>query len=229
MLKVAFNQEEREGAALMVWWNGEGAAMVLEQEGEALLLEKAEGDRSLARMSSEGCDDEASVILCEAVRKLHAPRSTAPPKMLAPLPIWFRQLDPAATRVGGVLLKSAAAARAMLATSRDACVLHGDIHHDNVLDFGARGWLAIDPKGLHGERTFDYLNLFCNPWPWAKSLGRLRRQLRIVSDHANLDPARLLQWVLAYAGLSAAWTIDDGGDPSNALDIARIAAAELEN
>lgn len=30
--------------------------------------------------------------------------------------------------------------------------LHGDLHHGNVLDFGASGWLAIDPKGLKGER-----------------------------------------------------------------------------
>jgi hypothetical protein len=41
--------------------------------------------------------------------------------------------------------------------------LHGDIHHDNILDFGRRGWLAIDPKRLFGERGFDYANLFCNP------------------------------------------------------------------
>jgi streptomycin 6-kinase len=34
--------------------------------------------------------------------------------------------------------------------------------HD-VPDFGARGWLAIDPKGLYGERGFDYANIFCNP------------------------------------------------------------------
>lgn len=42
-------------------------------------------------------------------------------------------------------------------------VLHGDVHHGNVLNFGARGWLAIDPRGLVGERAFDHANLLCNP------------------------------------------------------------------
>jgi len=28
---------------------------------------------------------------------------------------------------------------------------------------GPRGWLAIDPKGLCGERGFDFVNIFCNP------------------------------------------------------------------
>ena len=51
----------------------------------------------------------------------------------------------------------------LLASPRDVTVLHGDIHHGNILDFGARGWLAVDPKGLVGERGLDYANLFCNP------------------------------------------------------------------
>ncbi len=50
MLKVALNQEEREGAALMVWYGGDGAARVLAHEGAALLLERASGDRSLRAM-----------------------------------------------------------------------------------------------------------------------------------------------------------------------------------
>jgi type IV secretion system protein VirD4 len=36
----------------------------------------------------------------------------------------------------------------LLAEPRDVGVLHGDLHHDNVLDFGARGWLAIDPNDI---------------------------------------------------------------------------------
>jgi len=51
----------------------------------------------------------------------------------------------------------------LLADQHDVGVLHGDIHHGNILDFGPRGWLTIDPKGLIGERDFDYANLFCNP------------------------------------------------------------------
>ena len=227
MLKVAFNQEEREGAALMTWWNGDGAARVLAHDAEALLLERARGPRSLATMSSTGRDDEACRILCATVGYLHRPRASAAPKTLAPLPVWFRQLEPAAAKHGGVLVTSAKAARHLLATSRDECVLHGDIHHDNVLDFGDRGWLAIDPKGLHGERTYDYLNLFCNPWPVAETPGLLRRRLGVVAHAAKLEPTRLLSWIVAYAGLSAAWTIDDGGDPTNALEIASIAVAEM--
>jgi streptomycin 6-kinase len=51
---------------------------------------------------------------------------------------------------------SAETAHALLAAPREITVLHGDIHHDNILHFGERGWLAIDPKGLIGERRSCY-------------------------------------------------------------------------
>jgi streptomycin 6-kinase len=100
----------------------------------------------------------------------------------------------------------------------------------HVLDFAARGWLAIDPKGLSGERGFDFANIFCNPdFALATATGRLARQASIVAKAAGMDRKRLLQWVLAYAGLSAAWFIDDGGDPGLPLAVAEAAAAELSN
>ncbi|WP_430515673.1 aminoglycoside phosphotransferase family protein, partial [Inquilinus limosus] len=48
-------------------------------------------------------------------------------------------------RYGGIVARAAAIARDLLAERREIVTLHGDLHHDNVLDFGPRGWLAIDP------------------------------------------------------------------------------------
>jgi streptomycin 6-kinase len=228
MLKVAHSAEERAGARLMAWWGGDGAARVLEHAGDALLMERALGDRSLVRMARGGHDDEASRILCGAVARLHVPRSAAPPPELVPLERWFRALEPAAAAHGGILARAAATARALLAEPRDVVVLHGDVHHENVLDFGARGWLAIDPKGLRGERGFDYANLFCNPdLQTATAPGRLARQVEVVADAVGLERGRLLAWILAYAGLSTAWSVEDGDPPGLALAVAELADAEL--
>ena len=228
MLKIAHEDEERRGGSLMVWWGGEGAARVLEHDGAALLLERAVGDASLAAMVRSGRDDETSRILCAAVAPLHARRDRLPPGVLLGLPEWFSALEPSAARFGGVLRESAAAASALLADPRDIGVLHGDLHHGNVLDFGHRGWLAIDPKGLIGERGFDFANIFCNPdFVSATEPGRLARQAGVIAAAAGLERERLLRWVLAYAGLSAAWTLGDGDDATLALAVARLAAAEL--
>lgn len=228
MLKIARVPEERAGAALMAWWCGSGAARVLGHDGDALLLERARGARSLREMAMTGDDDVASRAICAVAARLHAPRVPAPPP-LTPLARWFAELDAAALAHGGILRTSAETARALLAEPREVVVLHGDLHHDNVLDFGARGWRAIDPKGLYGERGFDFANILCNPdLPVSRDPVRFARQVEVVAAAAQLERRRLLEWILAYAGLSAAWFIADGLAEKADLSVARIALSKLQ-
>ena len=227
MLKVATVDEEKRGALLMRWWDGKGAAKVYAYADNAVLLERAQGKRSLLSMAMNGEDDAASRIICKTVQILHRPPAKPYPE-LAPLDSWFRALEPASLTHGGLFSTSHTVAKALLADPLQTGVLHGDIHHSNILDFEDRGFLAIDPKGLLGERGYDYANLFCNPDLTAtRDPGRLRRQLAIVALESGLEPERMLRWIIAYAGLSAAWFLEDGGEPAPALHVAEIAAAEL--
>jgi streptomycin 6-kinase len=225
MLKVARSEEELRGASLMVWYEGNGAVRVLEIDGPALLLERPQGNQSLVEMSKEGLDDEATRILCATAQRLHAPREQEVPSDLIPLNTWFRALF---TSQHQQLIKSTLVARELLADPVDLVVLHGDIHHGNVLHDANRGWLAIDPKGLHGERGFDYANIFCNPdLETVTAPGRLARQNAIVAKEARLDPRRLLKWILAYAGLSAVWCLEDRQDATLPLAVAQIASTAV--
>jgi streptomycin 6-kinase len=234
MLKLSFEEDERLGGAVMQWWDGDGAARVLARDQNAVLLERATGPASLSEMARTGQDDEACRILCRTAARLHAPRAKALPA-LTPLTQWFRELAPAARTHGGILPRCAEMAEALLRDQREIVVLHGDLHHDNVLDFGVRGWLAIDPKHIVGERGFDFANIFTNPdladpaRPVATEPGRFARRLDIVTQAAGLDRRRLLSWIVAWTGLSAAWYLGDG-DPMAEIDlhIAQLAAAEID-
>lgn len=240
MLKIALDAEEKFGGALMSWWEGQGAARVFAHEDDALLMERAEGASSLLDMALTGRDDEASRIICNVVARLHAPR-LSPPPALVPLAEWFRALPLAAVKYGGcrechgesgdIFPACAAIADKLLQSPQEVVVLHGDIHHRNILDFGDRGWLAIDPKRVAGERGFDYANLFCNPeLATVRAPGRMARQLKVVvAEAAGLEEERLLQWIAAYAGLSAAWFLEDGDKESakGDLAVAELALAEL--
>ena len=231
ILKIAMEEEERFGGELMTWWNGDGAAKALNYDPEALLLERAIGKASLMDIVKKD-DDEASRIICAVIAKLHAPRPQPLPELI-PLTTWFKDLAPAAKQQGGVFVDALRYADELLKYQHDIVPLHGDIHYENILDSGNRGWIAIDPKRLIGERTFDYTNLFCNPdIAIAGAPGRLSRQLQIVAQEANLDPKQLLKWIIAWAGLSAAWFLNDGedalADVKAELQVAQIALAELE-
>jgi streptomycin 6-kinase len=233
MLKVAIEAEEKFGGVLMTWWDGRGAARVLAADGDAILLERAQGRRSLSEFARTGRDDEATRIICDVIAALHAPRRNPLPDLI-PLPIWFRELEPAAAAHGGILVRCAEAARALLADQRDVGPLHGDIHHDNILDFGERGWLAIDPKRLRGDRGFDYANLFCNPdverpRPQIAVLpDRFAKRLEIVVERSGIERRRLLQWIVAWSGLSAAWFLGVGQSPETDFRIAELAIRALD-
>ncbi len=225
MLKRARASEELDGAELLVWWDGDGAARVLAQDGDTVLLERATGSRSLLELAMSGSDgdDTASLILCGVLAQLHEPRM-APAPPLRPLADWFEDLHEQARIHGGVLIDCARIAEELLAVPRDVLPLHGDCHHGNVLDFGEQGWLAIDPKDRIGERGFDHAQILVNPdLPFAADEARFARQLSLVAQAGQLDRARLAQWAVARAGLSAAWLLQDGDEH---LARQQIASAE---
>ncbi|MDP1837094.1 MAG: aminoglycoside phosphotransferase family protein [Reyranella sp.] len=227
MLKLAHEQEERRGGRLMAWWSGDGAARVLAEDDGVLLLERATGPRSLAAMARAGQDDEATRILCAATRRLHDHRAPLPPDLVS-LDDWFEPLLQAHGQAG-IIAEGRAVARELLAHPQEIVVLHGDIHHENVLDAGPRGWIVIDPKGLLGERTFDFVNILRDPdEAVALAPGRFARQVGVIAEAAALDRTRLLQWTLAFASLSAVWILGDGDTPTLDLAVAELAAVALK-
>src|SRR5262249_62067687 len=90
-------------------------------------------------------------------------------------------------------------------------LLHGDLHHDNVLDGGLRGWLAIDPKGIIGERAYETGALLRNPTEDASRFARpevIDRRVRILCERLALDRERVVGWGFAQAGRSALWGVE---------------------
>jgi streptomycin 6-kinase len=210
MLKIALNEEETRGNRLMAWWNGRGTASVFGQHGMALLMERL-GPALTAQTTAES-DEASTSILCHTAAVLHG-EGSGPLPALEPLSTWFHDLLNVQGQYGVAISQAAMLAEELLAAPRDEGPLHGDLHHGNILHASARGWAAIDPKGLWGERAFDYANLFCNPNFETVALpGRFERLLARVQQEARLDPRRLLCWIAAWAGLSVIWHGQSNGD-----------------
>ncbi|QBH96515.1 3'-kinase [Limnobaculum zhutongyuii] len=227
MLKIPLSAEERRGSRLMVWWNGQGAAQVLKQDDNAMLLEYLSGDQSLVEMAIGGQDDRATRIICQVTNRLHAQPIPSDSELVS-LPEWFKSLFLAAKHQGGIFSRAESIASRLLSQPQDIRMLHGDIHHGNILDAGERGWLVIDPKGLSGERGFDFANIFCNPRAdIATNVQQFARRLEIVSEVANIKRSRLLAWIISWSALSAAWFIEEGENPETPLAVATLALDEL--
>ncbi len=108
-------------------------------------------------------------------------------------------------------------------------LLHGDLHHDNVLKSGPDSWLCVDPKGVVGEPAFEAGPLLCNPYrrlaqePDLPALMAAR--LSILSEELAIGRERLRDCGILRTLLSAAWAAEDGDDTAYWL---RCAAALRE-
>ena len=103
----------------------------------------------------------------------------------------------------------------LISTQKDIYVLHGDLHHGNILSHG-KGWKAIDPKGVLGEVEYELIPFLMNNLP--VSSGGEVVDARIARFHRQLgvDVQRVYAWGLCRALLSAWWNIEDNLGTSDA-------------
>lgn len=242
----------REAAVLRAW-DGEGAVRVhdFDPELNVLLMERAEPGEPLSELplvGSAAADDEATAVLATTMRALWRP---APPGLDVPDIAdqakhfaWYRAKFGSDGPLGGGLVDRAAELfDVLIDTTGTRVLLHGDLHHDNVLRArrdGAPTWLVIDPHGAVGDPGFDTAQLLWNPGDFlAGSLGctaartlaarldRLAADLDGTVPGADLGRDRLTAWAFTKAVLSEVWMIQDTGSPGDsALTVARLLAHE---
>jgi streptomycin 6-kinase len=106
-------------------------------------------------------------------------------------------------------------------------VLHGDLHHYNILSAEREPWLVIDPQGVVGEPAYETGALLRNPLPqiytWPDFAPRTARRVAILSDCLGFPRDRIAAWGLAQAVLSVWWTLEDHGE----LDAPALRLAEV--
>jgi streptomycin 6-kinase len=231
-LLTPYGVEERVGALALRHFNGHGAVRLLRSDDDAQLLEYANGN-DLTGLVQNGQDEAATAIIADVLNALHA-NAAPPPEGITHLSMWFRALYTQADKErpkgsDSIFVRAAALAEKTLAEPREPRVLHGDIHHENIRQ-SPRGWLAFDPKGLYGERTYDLANTLCNPRPIygveTADESRILRNSGILAERCGIEQRRVLLFLYLYACLSASWTLQEattGWDITDILEIASIA------
>ena len=208
-LLAASEKEEQRGAAALHHFDGRGAVRLLRQDEGAQLIEYAAGDE-LVTLVKRGEDEAATRIIAQVMKQLHSiPLANARLDSLLGLDRWFERLFDKAEAdrqagIASIYVRSALLAKRLLADPRDVRVLHGDIHHYNIRQ-SSRGWIAFDPKGLYGERTYDCANTLCNPVmpELVHNETRLLTNAAILAETLEIDLSRVLAFTYAYACLNA--------------------------
>lgn len=215
-----------EAEALRLF-DGRGSVRLLRTDPErgALLLERAVPGRSLGRLVPVD-DEQATGALVDIILALHRP---APADCRLPPVLEQRSALDEHVREHG-LLPTRLVARAsglfteLSAAATDPVVLHGDLHHDNILQASRSPWLAIDPHGAVGDPGYEIGSMLFNPNPDdrdATALSLVPARIEQLADGLGVPPERVVAWGFVKAVLSQVWSCElVDARATRALDVA---------
>lgn len=230
-----------ETAALAVF-AGRGAARLLRAEPDrgAVLLELVSPGWRVRDLVPQR-DSEATSAVVSVMRRLHIapPPGCAIPPVLAqanafdayaaahgtsgPLPLDL------VVRAGGLM-------RELCASAAQQVVLHGDLHHDNVLRATREPWLAIDPHGVVGDPGYEVASLLFNPDPDNRDealTALVAARVEQLADELAMPLDRVVAWGFVKSVMSDVWTAEawtpgaTWSPASRALDVARLLLPRL--
>ncbi len=213
-------------------FGGDGCVRLLQSDRDlgAMLLEYVVPGTPLSKIED---DEEATRIACDVLRRLHRP----PPENSTFRTVAQRAKDLEKLRArfdGGtgpfptVLVEKAERFfEALIASTTEEALLHGDFHHDNILHSDRDGWIVIDAKGVIADPVYEISTFLFNPLRILVTVPRpkrlLERRVDIFAAELGLDRQRILSWGLCHSILSAWWSIEDNTDGASYT----IACAEL--
>jgi streptomycin 6-kinase len=220
VFKIGVPEEEgRTGIAFLRLCKGEGAVSLLEADEErcALLMEQAMPGRPLALLED---DDTATAIAAAVMRVLWRPAPAG--HAFLSLGRWLRALTQAQEEPGasplpeGMLSRAQRVVTELLASTPEVRVLHGDLHHENIVSAERAPWLAIDPKGMVGDPGFETAAFMNNPArrmeSWSAPAQYLLRRADILAERLEYPRERILAWSFTQAVLSVCWELEAGTD-----------------
>lgn len=239
-LGVPSGDSLREEAPALRAFDGHGAVRLLRADLDrgALLLERAEPGGRLRDLVPDR-DAEATSIAAGVIRELAAAR---PDPELPDLVRQAHAFDDYTARhgdggplPGDLVIRAGGLMRELCASAPARVVLHGDLHHDNILRATRAPWLAIDPHGLAGDPGYETGSLLFNPEPGDRDpalTALVPARVERLADELAMPIERVVAWgfvkgMLSDVWTAEAWTPGAASPASRALDVARLLAPRL--
>lgn len=191
---------------------------------KSYLMEHLEPGYSLKHHVKQGNDDEATRIICQIILKLHSQQCQTHhfrhlSEFRETLSLLEGKLETEIVSKAQLLFKKLTSDRT------NDIVLHGDLHHDNILASGSE-WKAIDPHGYIGDPAAEVGAMIRNAFDCFNKSDSIpnivNRRLQILATELPYDMQRIKSWTFCLTALSGAWSVEDHGSiPTDVIEILR--------
>lgn len=206
-----------EMAALQLF-AGRGAVRLLAADRElgAILMQQAQPGTMLWQLGDNAAETRIAASLMRRLR-VPVPAVHAFPSVINQVERAFRltrsEWDPQERMPRYLLDQAQEALNEIERTKQNDVVLHGDLHHENIVWDERAQWVAIDPKGVIGDPRLEVGRYLQNQLPHditaAQREAMVRERLHIFSAELEYSQAILAASGLIDCVLSHCWSFED--------------------
>ena len=212
VLKICPSMDITNEQKALTYFNGNGAVKLLDYDidNKGLLLEYIKPGIALKSLFPKD-EMQAIEIAATVIKKLHANPNQMPLNNFQTIDRWLGLLKThKSNKISDFLIKKASElSDALLQTQKKLYLLHGDLHHENILQKNNE-WIAIDPFGVVGELEYEVGAFIRNPVP---ELLNQKNSTEIIvfridqfSKIFGFEKQRLIDWSFVQSVLVACWS-----------------------
>jgi len=107
---------------------------------------------------------------------------------------------------------------------RQACLLHGDLHQENMLLNSKGGYTIIDPKGVVDDPVMETARFLMNETPCEEN--KIRDMAAIMSPIIDISVKDILNSMFVDAALSQSWCMEERYSTKEAFEEAKRSVLE---
>ena len=213
ILKLGLDTDSlKQEACALNFFAGHGAAKVISEEKGLLLLQRAIPGVSLKSHYSSK-ENETINIACNAMKQLHQAKLPPASHHLFPhIKDWLTILNLDWAIPADYLQKARQLRDKLLQNSTQDILLHGDLHHDNILK-NNDDWIVIDPKGVIGPSIFE---------TWAFVID-IEKDTQFIANFFDFNLQDVRDWYFIHLILATCWNLEDNIDDNLFLGLAQKA------
>lgn len=233
VLKILIADTKEPQALKLFHGNGYVKLLEYDQEYNGILLESITPGNTLSTLFPH--DDARSLeIMAALVKKMERTNIAGHEKEFPTVEQWMEEMRIFESKKipRYMLQKAYNLSQKLLSKNLPMHLLHGDLHHENIIQCAEdkpsparpdpelverdEKWIIIDPKGVIGSVEFEVIRFLMNPIPALLEQPHPKEIIehRIAQLHAifGFEKERMRDWLFVQAILSACWAEEGEGN-----------------
>ena len=217
-------KHEAVGAEFLKACDGKGAAKLYAYDEGAHLIERLYGE-NLYQFSKVAKEEEASRHFVSIIKKIH---KVSPEGVnIKPLEHLFdafkRVTIPEALKE--TIEQGSYVAQELLNSQAESVLLHGDLHHENILQRDSGEFVCFDSQACVGDPAYELGTTLKNPWDYQEishDQEQFKARAKFFSRELNLPYERVVGFAFVHVCLSMCWALEDGENYDHSFGVSQI-------